>query len=299
MFTGPDRVRKLQRLQAFEHALGVGPLDRHRLDARELPAPALLALCRQSPAAGLARLVILDEAQRLPSDAVEGLRAHIAQIQAVACVVLLVEADVPARHPLTAWLREPSRGSCTIEQFLFRDGPAARPFALIEALGQRNLVEAVEAVRDQLASGRDAVEIFGQLAWLVQRWVTVKRLAQAGCAGERMAETTGMRLWQVTRIQREVAERPLAELDHLLTRCWALERAAKRGAAVPELAVEQLVAELCVPALSALPAAEQRQAGVPETCLPSPAGDRQTGQAGAPEPVRGTSRGRTATTASS
>ena len=47
VFTGPDRVRKLQRLQAFEHALGVGHLDRHRLDARELPAPALLALCRQ------------------------------------------------------------------------------------------------------------------------------------------------------------------------------------------------------------------------------------------------------------
>src|SRR3990167_2711957 len=98
-----------------------------------------------------------------------------------------------------------------------------------------------------------------------------------------MAEATGMRPWQVTRIQREVAGRPLAELDHLLTRCWALERAAKRGAAVPELAVEQLVAELC---LHAAPFASRSEA-------------KRRGQAGAPEPVRGMSRGRTATTASS
>jgi DNA polymerase III delta subunit len=76
--------------------------------------------------------------------------------------------------------------------------------------------------------------------------VIVKRLSEAGYRALRIAAVTGLRPWQVERSQAEVALRPLALLQGLLARCWELDGQLKSGRAVPELAIEQLVAEICL-----------------------------------------------------
>ena len=64
IFSGADRARKLQRLQELERALQVQPLDRHQVDGAQITPKALLALCRQQPAASPVRLVVVDHFRR-------------------------------------------------------------------------------------------------------------------------------------------------------------------------------------------------------------------------------------------
>jgi DNA polymerase III delta subunit len=243
LFLGPDRVRKLQRLRELERALGIHPLDRHRLEAGALAPGALVALCRQQPAASRARLVVVDEAHRLDAAGAEGLLAHAAAVEAAACVVLLVEAELSVRHPLSRWLRH---ARVRVERFSGGAPSAPKPFALTDALGGRDAARALAAAREQLAEGKEPLELLGLIAWQLNRWVTVKRLAAEGYSAERTVSATGLHPWQVQRLQAEVSRRPLASLDRLLSRCWQLDLDAKRGRHVPELALEQLIMEVCL-----------------------------------------------------
>ena len=97
----------------------------------------------------------------------------------------------------------------------------------------------------QLA-GKEPLELLGLVAWQLNRWVLVKRLGGLGYGTERIATVTGFKPWQVERAQAEVARRSLDALQRMLERCWQLDVDAKSGRTVPELAVEQLVLELCV-----------------------------------------------------
>ena len=251
LFLGADRPRKLQRLQELERSLHVDPLDRHHLDGAAVAPADLLAVCRQCPAASPVRLISLDRAHRLTADAVEALLHHAERIAQTACVVLLVEEELSVRHPLTPALRGAGPGRTgspvTVEQFPGRDTLAVKPFALVDALGSREAVGALQAVHDQLQQGKEPLELLGLVAWQLQRWIVVKRWLEAGESSERIATLAGMRPWQVERVQSEVARRPLASLQALLQRCWQLDVDAKRGAAIPELAIEQLVVEVCQP----------------------------------------------------
>ena len=248
LFLGPDRARKLQRIHEWERALGVAPLDRHHLDGASVGAAPLLALCRQQPAASPLRLIAVDEAHRLDGAAVDALLEHADVIAKSACVVLLVEAELTQRHALT---RSLSRGGgLATEEFPARSSPAAKPFALTEALGRRDAATALSAVRDQLMSGKEPLELLGLVAWQLQRWVVVRRLLDAGVPAERVGQLTGLKPWQVERIRSEVARRPLETLDDLLERCWRLDVDAKSGRAIPELALEQLVLEVCAPEIT-------------------------------------------------
>ena len=136
------------------------------------------------------------------------------------------------------------------EEFPARSAPAAKPFALTEALGRRDAGTALSAMRDQLVGGKEPLELLGLVAWQLQRWVVVRRLLDAGVAAERVGELTGLKPWQVERIRSEVARRPLETLDDLLERCWRLDVDAKSGRAIPELALEQLVLEVCAPEIT-------------------------------------------------
>ena len=251
LFLGSDRPPKLQRLGELERALRIDPLDRHRLDGSTLTAAALLAACRQRPAASPVRLIVIDQAHRLDAAAVDALLAHAAVIVQSACVVLLVEAELGARHALAKAL--PGRGSATgapealaIERFPGRGGSSAKPFALTDALASRDAAEALAALREQLVAGKDPLELLGLIAWQVNRWVTVKRLSKAGYSAERMVTAMGLHPWQVQRVCAEVADRSLGSLRQALERCWRLDADAKRGRNLPELAVEQLLVELCL-----------------------------------------------------
>lgn len=249
LFLGPDRARKLQRIQELERALRVDPLDRHHVDGSELSAADVVALCRQQPLASAARLIVVDQAHRILAEGIEALLGYRDVIKETACVVLLVDVELSARHPLAAFQRETGRrqpdARVTTERFPGRDLPATKPFALVDALGSRDVRGALVAVQDQLAAGKDPLELLAQVSWQLQRWVVVKRLVEAGSSLERIAATAAMRPWQVERAQSEIRGRSLGALEHLLTRCWQLEVDVKSGRAMPWLAIEQLVLEIC------------------------------------------------------
>jgi DNA polymerase III delta subunit len=264
VFLGPDRARKLQRLQEWERALGAGPLDRHDLDAASAAADEVVALARQRPAAAAARLIVIDRAHALGADAVAGLLRHAASVAETACVVCLVEVELGARHALAAAQRD---GALTIERFPGRETAAAKPFALADALANADAGEALRALRDQLDAGRDALEVFGLVSWQLQRWVLFKRLARAGPGAEALAALTGLKPWQAERLRTEVARRSLGQWQRLLAFCWEMEAAAKTGRTPPVLAVERLILEACrlpaAPARGARPSGGFRAAGEP------------------------------------
>jgi len=240
LFVGPDRSRKLQRIHELEHSLGIHPFDRHQLDATTTTASQLLALCRQQPAESPVRLIVVDEAHRLDRACVEALLRHAEAIAATASVILLVEMELSVRHPLAH-----AKDAMRTERFPGREPPAAKPFALTDALGRRDAPSALTALRDQLAVGNEPLELLGLVAWQLNRWVVVRRLLSMGYDAERIGALIRLAPWQVQRLQLEVARRSLASLQQLLGRCWQLDVEAKSGRAIPELAVEQLVIETC------------------------------------------------------
>ena len=64
----------------------------------------------------------------------------------------------------------------TTERFLERDAPSAKPFALVDALGRRDLAGALQAVHQQAGAGQEPLKLVGLVAWQVQRWLVVRRL---------------------------------------------------------------------------------------------------------------------------
>jgi len=244
LFLGPDRARKLSRIQEFERTLRVGPLDRHDVEGSAVRPADLAALCRQHPAESAARLIVVDRAHRLSADGIRALWHHAEVISQTACVVLLVEEELGGRHPLAPSQR-PANAPMAVEQFPARDVAAVKPFALIDALGRRDAAAALSAVHDQLVNGKEPLELLGLVAWQLQRWVMVRRLMDAGHTTAHIADVAGLRPWQAQRLQTEVGARPLGALHALLGACWQLDADAKRSAVIPRLAVEQLVLEIC------------------------------------------------------
>ncbi len=222
--------------------MGIQPLDRHHVDAAETTTVRLLALCRQQPAASPLRLIVVDQAHRLDTAAVEALVRGAAVIAKSACVILFVEIELSLRHPLAKRVDE-----LTAERFPGRNVPAVKPFALADALGARDAAGALSAVHDQLLDGKEPLELLGLVAWQLNRWVMVKRLGEGGYSPDRISTVTGLRPWQVQRLQSEVAHRSLDALEGLLERWWRLDVDAKSGRAIPELAVEELVMSACLP----------------------------------------------------
>lgn len=247
LFLGPDRPRKLQRVQALERSLGIHPFDRHQFDAAALTPPALLALCRQQPAMSALRFIVVDQAHRLENACVQALLQHADTIAAVACVILLVETELGVRHPLAQATARPADGGAvmTVESFPRRDAPATKPFAFTDALGNRDVTGAWVAAHDQLLAGKDPLELLGLVAWQLNRWVTVRRLLSLGYSAERISAVMGARPWQVERMQSDVAGRSLSDLHDLLAKCWQLDVEAKSGRTIPQLAIEQLIADVC------------------------------------------------------
>ncbi|MBI4343080.1 MAG: hypothetical protein HY599_06905 [Candidatus Omnitrophica bacterium] len=240
LFLGPDRAGKLQRIQALERSLTVQPLDRHHLDGAQVRGAELIALCRQQPALSSLRLVVVDQAHRLDQACVAALLQHAGVIAKSACLVLLVETELSVRHALSH-----AAASVATERFVGRNTIAAKPFALTDALGTRDAGGALASLHDQLLAGKEPLELLGLVAWQLQRWVSVKRLSGAGWGTERIAQVTGLKPWQVERVQGEVARRPLESLQQLLERCWQLDVDAKSGRTIAELAIEELVIEIC------------------------------------------------------
>ena len=250
LFLGPDRPQKLQRIHELERTLRIQSLDRHRLDAATTSPADLLALCRQQPAASPVRLIVVDQAHRIDGAGASALLQHAAVIAKTACVILLIETELSVRHSLAHLTAgkgtDQAREGITVERFAGRAEPAAKPFALTEALGRKDAAAALVAVREQLVEGKDPIELLGLIVWQVNRWAFVKRLLRGGHREERIAEVSGWRPWQVQQLQREVAGRSLESIQQALSRCWRLDGEMKSGRTIPEVGLEGLVVECCL-----------------------------------------------------
>jgi DNA polymerase III delta subunit len=257
LWVGPDRARKLEQVRRVALELTVQALDLHRLDGGAMDPVSLMRWCRQQPAVSPLRLIVVDEAHRLDRACVEALVEQAAVIAKNARVILLVEAELPARHPLSQVGESPTlrfakrnmgdEPLVAVAQFPGRgEVRAAKPFALTDALGARDLPGAFAALQEQMAVGKEPLELVGLVGWQLGRWVTARRLLDEGKGMEGIASTTGWRLWYTQRLCGEVAHRPLRSLQRLLERCWQLDVDAKSGRLLPQMAVEQLVAEVCV-----------------------------------------------------
>ena len=248
LWVGPDRPSKLQRIREREAAGPIHVFDRHQVNAASSDFASLLALTRQQPAASPVRLIIVDEAQRLESAFVRTLLQQADVIARTACVVFLVEAELRPHHPLLQ-----AGGAITVTRFPGRERPATNPFAFTEALGTADHVHALIAMRQQRAAGREAVELLGLIAWQLQQWLLVKRVARQGYTDEQVESLSGLRPWRLERLQFEARGRSLESLQRSLTRCWQLDVEAKSGRTVPELALEALVIELCLGSMGSEP----------------------------------------------
>ena len=243
LFLGPDRARKHQRLAQLRQSLTVHALDSHELNARQLAPADLGTLIREYPTASPARLIVVEEAHRLSPACLKVLEAHHEVLKHVACVVLLSEAPLEASHPLLSL-----KPYATVESF---EEPgrskSSGAFALLEAVARRDAAVALRLMQDQLAEGKEVVELFGLIGWQLQRWLTVSHLADAGMAPPRIAAVTGWSPWQVDRIRTELAGRRTEGLARLAKRCWEADVEVKTGQTIPRMALERLIVELCLP----------------------------------------------------
>ena len=241
---GADRFRKHERLAQLRQSLKVHPLDEHRLSALALDPADFGTLIREHPALSPMRLIVVEDAHRLSPGCLKGLEHHRDVLKQVACVFLLSDAPLEPSHPLLAL-----KPFATVESF---EEPgrskSSGGFALLEAVARRDVAAALHLMQDQLAEGKEVVELFGLLGWQLQRWLTVSHLVDAGMTPRQIADVTGLSSWQVERITTELAGRRTEELARVAKRCWEADVEVKTGRTIPRMALERLLVELCLPA---------------------------------------------------
>ncbi|GEM_PF-1483690 len=213
-------------------------------------SPSLAALAAEASVESFDWLPVAD-AQRWITGYVARLRKTITP-EAVRALTHTVGTDTMALRgvldQLLMWVgARPQITAADLETFVTPAAPATNTFALVNALAQRDMAAAVQAFHEQLASGKDALEVLGLMIWQVQRWLLVSQLLQAGCADSRIEQVTGIKAWQLGRLRSELAGRPPEHLRQVLRQCWELDVAAKRGQ-IPlvGVAVEMLVVRMCL-----------------------------------------------------
>lgn len=124
----------------------------------------------------------------------------------------------------------------------------SKGFAIVDAIAQGDAVGALRALEAQLDEGKEIVEVLGLIVWQLERVTRVAHLLAAGIPPGRMASLLGMQAWQVNRMIGELRGRSPEAMRRLVRRCWELDAGIKRGRfALPRLAIEALVLELCQP----------------------------------------------------
>jgi len=244
LWLGPDRVRKRERLHALQQELSVHLLDWHSVQAAELSAGSLAMWLREVPAASARKVLIVDDALRLDRACVECIRDYAGRGSPPTRLIVLIEGSLPAAHPLHELMRQ-----VVVERFETASGESRQPFALVHAIANRQMAEALRVVHDELENGKDALELISLVAWQVQRWLTVKRLRESGASTQEIVTAVGCQPWQADRLLAEVADCSAAWLRESLEACWEVETRAKSGRLpILRLALEELVIRVCRPA---------------------------------------------------
>ncbi|MBI3010861.1 MAG: hypothetical protein HYY57_07750 [Candidatus Omnitrophica bacterium] len=240
LFLGPDRARKLQRIEQFQQRLGIGLLDTHRVDASTMADSELLLLCRQQPAASPLRLIVVDQAHCLDSKRVDALLHHADSIATNACVVLLTEIPLGLRHALSL-----AQKALVTETFESQAAAIFKPFAFTDALGNGDRTGALAAAQDQIRRGKEPLELLGVVGWQLNRWLITKRLLDSGADEAALVQTMNLKPWQAQRLRQEVLPRAMDRLQANLRECWRLDVDAKSGRILPQQALETLIVSVC------------------------------------------------------
>ena len=248
LLLGPDRSSKLERVRQLTQQLRLDPLDMHRLSAAETSAPDLLSLIRQHPMKSAVRLIVIDDAHRLDGACLQTLARQQELFQQTACVALMVET---ALEDTPAW--QAMRECAVVEEFAGSVSSAPDHFAWLNAIARRDGPSALQGLHEQLAGGKEALELVGLIVWQVQRWLTLAHLLKAGTPRQEIETITGWKPWQIQRLSEELRGRSVVSLQRALEACWRLDVQAKSGR-LPSLttALEQVVVSLCVPVSSAV-----------------------------------------------
>lgn len=239
---GPDRERKRQRIAQLSQALGVHLLDQQRVTAASLSSMNIGALLRQHPSAGPVRLVVIDDAHKIPAAHAAVIESCLDAASTVACVVLLV--DGPDGMSIGAPLRKLA-ARASVERFDAAQA-SARPFALVDAVSRGDAAAALGAMHEQLREGKEEVELVGLLVWQLHRWLTVKRGLETGWPVGRVAELAGIKDWQVERTVQDASAWTSERLSQLLQECWNVDVGIKTGKLVPRVALEALLVRVCL-----------------------------------------------------
>ena len=123
--------------------------------------------------------------------------------------------------------------------------PSRAAFALTDAIVRREAPAALKAVHEQLAAGKDVLELLGLIAWQLQRWLAVGRLARSGLSASGIAAALKLQGWQVERTITELRSRRLKSVHAWLESCWQIDTMIKSGRTIPRLALEGLVLAMC------------------------------------------------------
>ena len=242
LFLGSDRAKKRARVAAIAASAQVAFLDTHHVLAADLSVKLLHALLRQQAAAGPVRLLVIDEAQRCDAACAQVL-AEAAQHDGLqAIVILLVDGALSAKQPLSS-----VKPHAAVESFGEEPvrGAGTSSFALVQAVARHDAAAALQAMQEQLAAGKDVFELFGLLIWQLQRWLLISRVQASGRLRREGESLTGLPAWQLPRTVEELTGRPTSGLVRMAQRSLALDQAAKSGRIMPQMALEQLVVELC------------------------------------------------------
>ena len=323
LFLGPARARKIERVEAVATHLHVHLLDRETWPAGAFSsAHQLSMLLRQQPLASGCRLMVIDDAHRLPEACCRALEEYAKDGLLTSTVILLMDTELSSRHSLSAlaklasreefapleaaqagrwardylaqqgkqideaalgellhqhggetsalravldqlmnWIGERPRIELgDLEAFGWRSrlgkepfgGSSKGAFALVEAIGRRNARSALAVLQEQLAAGKDELELLGLVIWQLQRWALVSRLRESHVPRPQLADVAGLPMWQLDRVLKELSGRSHVWVCERLRECAELDLAAKSGR-VPLMrgALEQLALTLCLPASAA------------------------------------------------
>jgi DNA polymerase III delta subunit len=226
---GTDRARKLSRAQELVRALAVELIDQHRVSGVSLRIDELAGLLREPPLMSASRLIVMTEAQALDEACTAHLLEDLRTSASSAHLVLFVDEELERASPWQAL------GPQAVVERFASPAPAFSGFEVVNAIARRDAVAALTGLRDQLADGKELLEVVGLLGWQLQRWLLVKRGGDAS-----------LQPWQLERLRGEVASRSVESLQRSVRRVWEVDVAAKQGRLPsPRAAVDALVVELC------------------------------------------------------
>jgi hypothetical protein len=247
LFLGSDRPAKLNRIKSISSALKINLLDKHDFLASALHPKELGLLLRQAPYSSTIRLIVIDEANKLDSRCVKILQEARGAALKNSCVILLIDSKLPDSSPLAALA-----SGVIVERFgeeltlsKNKGSKTSGDFSLVEAIGRRDALSALQTAKEQMLEGKEPLELLGLIGWQLQRWLLVANLKEEGLGNPKIAESTGLSIWQVERISDELSGRKSLWLNKLLKRCLELDIMAKSGKILPNLALEEMIVSLC------------------------------------------------------